>query len=102
MPHLEEAMEKNKILRIINYKNHINKVSGKRMDMFWRKSIKESKKGKKIIQMIIREANYEREEIMKEQTEFQEVAGLYGQEAYLQQGKTRLKRWILYLKHVKT
>jgi hypothetical protein len=91
LPHLEEAIEKNRILRIINYKNHINKVLERRLDIYWRRTIKENKKGKKRVQMIIKEANYEREEIMKEQTEFQEIMGLYGQEAYLQQGKDPIK-----------
>jgi hypothetical protein len=36
--------------------------------------------------MTIKEANYDRTEIEKEQTEFQEVIGLYGEEAYLQHG----------------
>jgi hypothetical protein len=91
LPHLDEAIEKNRILRIVNYKNHINKILEKRLDIYWRRMVKENKTGKKRIQRIIKEANYERGEIMKEQTEFQEIMGLYGQEAYLQQGKDPIK-----------
>jgi hypothetical protein len=39
-PHLEEAIEKNRVLRIINYKDHINKVLGKRLNIYWRKLLK--------------------------------------------------------------
>jgi hypothetical protein len=32
LPRLEVAIEKNRILRIVNYKNHINKVLEKKME----------------------------------------------------------------------
>jgi hypothetical protein len=63
LPHLEEAIEKNRILRMSNYEDHINKVLQRRLNIYWRKLIKENKWGKKRIQAITKEANYERKEI---------------------------------------
>jgi hypothetical protein len=87
LPLLEEAKEKNRILRIADYNNHINKILEGRLNNYWKKIIKESKEDRRRIIQLIREANIEREEIIKEQNDFQEVMGLYGQEAYLQKGK---------------
>jgi hypothetical protein len=46
-------MEKNKALRIINHKDHISKVPEARMNMHWRKLIKNNREGKMRIQLIV-------------------------------------------------
>jgi hypothetical protein len=86
LPLLEEAIEKNKFVRTINCKDHIRKVLETRMNMYWKKLIKDNREGKRRMQLIIKEANHGRAEIEKEQTEFQEIMGLYGEDAYSQQG----------------
>jgi hypothetical protein len=91
MPMLEEAKEKNRIMMMINYKDHINKVLGNRIMNHWRKCMKENASGKRRMKMLIREANMQRKEIFAEQQEFQEVFGLYGQEAYLQNGEDPIR-----------
>jgi hypothetical protein len=40
--------------------------------------MKENREGKRRIRQLVREANLERENILNEQIEFQEVMGLYG------------------------
>jgi hypothetical protein len=85
LPLLEETIEKNRIMRTVNYKDHIRKVLETRMSDYWRKLIKNNREGKKRIQLIVKEANYGKMEIEKEQTDFQEIMGLYGEEAYKQQ-----------------
>jgi hypothetical protein len=82
----EEAIEKNKVMRAVNYKDHISKVLETSMETHRRKFIKNNKEGKRRIQLIVKEANYGKIEIEKEQTHFQEIMGLYGEEAYSQQG----------------
>jgi hypothetical protein len=47
MPLLEKPKEKNRILRLADYKNHINKVLERRLDNYWRKLMKENKEGRK-------------------------------------------------------
>jgi hypothetical protein len=54
------------------------------MNNFWRKIIKVNWEGKRRIKLMIKEANYERKDIEREQMEFQEIMGLYGEEAYPQ------------------
>jgi hypothetical protein len=54
--------------------------------------LKENRMGKKRVQMIVKEANYEREEIMKEQTEFEEIMVYTGKKHIYNKGKTQLKR----------
>jgi hypothetical protein len=39
LPLLGEAIEKNKIMRNINYKDHISKVLETRMNMHWKRLI---------------------------------------------------------------
>jgi hypothetical protein len=91
MPLLEEAKERNRILRIANYKNHVNKVLEGRLNNHWINRMKGKKEDKRRIIQLIKEANLEREEIIKEQKGFQEISGLYGQEAYLQKGENPIK-----------
>jgi hypothetical protein len=76
LPLLEEAIEKSRILRLVNYKDHISKLLESRMNIHWRKLIKENREGKKRIQTLIKETNYDMVNIEREQTEFQEVVGL--------------------------
>jgi hypothetical protein len=84
MPLLEEAREKNRVMLQLNYKDHINKVLKNKMENYWKRCMKENRNGKRKIKRMIREANRQRNEIIQEQQDFQEVFGLYGQEAYLQ------------------
>jgi hypothetical protein len=76
---------------MINYKDHINKIMGNRIMNHWRKCMKENKNGRRRIRTLIREANVQRKEIIVEQQEFQEVFGLYGQEAYEQNGEDPIR-----------
>jgi hypothetical protein len=87
LPLLEEALERNRILRIMDYKDHINKVTETRLNIDWRKLIKENRECKRRIQGIVKEINYGRIEVEREQTEFQEIMGLFGEKAYSQQGE---------------
>jgi hypothetical protein len=91
IPILEEAKEKNRIMMLMNYKDHINKVLGNRIMNHRRKCMKENLNGKKRLKRLIREANRQRKEILYEQQEFQEIFGLYGQEAYLQNEEDPIK-----------
>jgi hypothetical protein len=86
LPLLEEAIEKNKVLRTINYKDHINRVLESRLNIYLRKLIKGNREDKRRLRLMIKEANYNKTEIEKEQTEFQEIMGLYGEDGYSQQG----------------
>jgi hypothetical protein len=60
LPLLEEAIESNRLLSNINYKNHINRVLETRLNIFWKKLIRENREGKKRIQLMIKEANHEK------------------------------------------
>jgi hypothetical protein len=53
-----------------------------------KKLIKNNREGKRRIQLIAKEANRRKIEIEKEQRDFQEIMGLYGEDAYSQQGTT--------------
>jgi hypothetical protein len=75
MPLLDEAIEKNKVLRTINYKDHINKILEKRLNNDWKRQIKENKEDKRRMIQLIKEANLEREEILQKQNEIQEIGG---------------------------
>jgi hypothetical protein len=44
MPKLEEALEKKKIMRTINYKDHLNKIFEGKLNIYRRKLLKETKK----------------------------------------------------------
>jgi hypothetical protein len=57
MPLLEGAIEKNRILRIVDYKNRINKILNRRLDNYWMKLMKENKEGRMRIKQLIIEAN---------------------------------------------
>jgi hypothetical protein len=77
IPLLEETIEKNKVLRTINYKDRINKVLETRMNVHWRKLLKSNRESRRRIQLIIKGVNHSKAEIEIEQPEFQEVMGLY-------------------------
>jgi hypothetical protein len=83
---LEETIEKNNIMKNINYKDHISKVLETRMNMHWRRLIRNNRVGERRIHLIVKEVNHSKIEIEKEQIEFQEIMGLYGEFAYSQQG----------------
>jgi hypothetical protein len=87
-------------MRNINYKDRISKILESRMSVYRKKLIKSNREDKKRIQFIVKEANYGEMELEKEQTEFQEIMGISGEEAYSQQGtnpiigmKTIFKMW---------
>jgi hypothetical protein len=48
--------------------------------------MRENRYDKRRIIQLIREANYEREGIVNEESDLQEIMGLYGYEAYIQKG----------------
>jgi hypothetical protein len=84
MPLLEEAMEKNRSMLRMNYKDHINKILCTRMENYWMKCKKENQDHKKRLKRLIGEANYQRKEILEEHQNFKEVFCLFGEVAYSQ------------------
>jgi hypothetical protein len=55
------------------------------------RSMKENSSQKKIIKRLIKEANYQRKELMEEHQNFKEVFGLYGQVAYSQKKENPIR-----------
>jgi hypothetical protein len=91
VPKLEEAIEKNRNMMMLDYKNHINKILGNKMRNDWKKCMKENIEGKRRIKLLIKEASVERKEIIENQQSFQEVLGLYGEEGYIQKGEDPIR-----------
>jgi plasmid maintenance system killer protein len=95
IPLLEEAMEKNRVMMQLNYKDHINKILGNTMENYWKKCRKENQSQKKRLKRLIREANWQRKEILEEHQRYKEVFGLYGQVAYSQKKENSIRAIIV-------
>jgi hypothetical protein len=63
----------NQLMRTINYKDHLNKVLEWRLKRYKRKLIKENKERRRIVKQIIQETKCNREEMIKEQEELEEI-----------------------------
>jgi hypothetical protein len=91
IPLVEKAMERNNTMLQINYKDHESKILRNNLENYTRRSAKENRTQRSWLKRLVKDANYQRSEIIEKHKKFKEVFGLYGQVAHEQKNENPLR-----------